>query len=131
MDRADVDRWLTAYVEAWRTPERTRIAALFSTDAEYRYHPSDEPVRGAEAIAGAWLGEGAVEGASTPDEPGTWSADYRVLAVDGDVAVATGTTAYLSEPGGPVVKVFDNCFLLRFDGEGRCRAFTEFYVERS
>src|SRR5918997_1137393 len=55
MQRGDVDRWLADYVEAWRTYERARIAALFSADAEYRYHPYDEPLRGRDAIVRAWL----------------------------------------------------------------------------
>jgi hypothetical protein len=44
--------------------------------------------------------------------------------------VATGSSTYLSGPGGPVAKVFDNCFVMRFDSAGRCREFTEWYVER-
>jgi ketosteroid isomerase-like protein len=130
MERSDVDRWLAGYVEAWRTYDRERIAALFSPDTEYRYHPYDEPIRGRDAVVGSWLGENEAEGASTPDEPGTWTAEYHAIAVDGDVAVATGSTTYTTEPGGPVDSVYDNCFVLRFDADGRCREFTEWYVER-
>jgi hypothetical protein len=123
MEREHVDRWLAGYVEAWRTYDRERIAGLFSADAEYRYHAYDEPVRGRDAIVRAWLGEDA-------DQPGTWEAEYRAFAVDGDVAVAVGSTTYLVEPGGPVDRVFDNCFTLRFDADGRCREFTEWYARR-
>jgi hypothetical protein len=130
MQRGDVDRWLAGYVEAWRTYERERIAALFSADAEYRYHPYDEPVRGRDAIVSSWLGEGDAQGASTPDQPGTWQGEYRTFAVDSDVAVAIGSTTYAIEPGGRVDRVYDNCFLLRFDADGRCREFTEWYAER-
>jgi hypothetical protein len=130
MHRGDVDRWLAGYIEAWRTYDRERIAALFSADAEYRYHPYDEWVRGRDAIVSSWLGESDAEGASTPDQPGTWEADYRTIAVDGDVAVAIGNTTYSVEPGGPVDRVYDNCFVLRFDADGRCREFTEWYLKR-
>lgn len=122
MQRADVDRWLADYVEAWRTYERERIAALFSADAEYRYHPYDEPLRGSDAIVSSWLAEG--------DAPGTWEAEYRAVAVDGESAVAVGWTTYALEPGGPVDRTYDNCFVLRFDADGRCREFTEWYVKR-
>ena len=44
--------------------------------------------------------------------------------------MATGTSTYLSGPGGPVEEVFDNCFVMRFDSAGRCREFTEWYVRR-
>jgi ketosteroid isomerase-like protein len=128
--RDDVDRWLDAYVEAWDTYDRERIRALFSDDVEYRYHPYDEPVRGRDAVAEAWLGEGGHEGASTRDQEGTYEAAYRAVAIEGDVAVATGATTYRSEPGGPVEKIYDNCFVMRFDSEGRCCEFTEWYMQR-
>jgi len=130
MDKAEVDRWLDAYVEAWKGNDRDRIGALFAEDVSYRYHPHDEPVEGRDAIVEAWLGEGEHPGASDPDEPGTFDATYRAIAVDGDVAVATGVSTYTAEPGGPVTDVYDNCFVMRFDGEGHCREFTEWFVKR-
>jgi ketosteroid isomerase-like protein len=130
VNRGDVDHWLASYIEAWRTYDREQIAALFSADATYRYHPYDEWVRGRDAIVSSWLGESDAEGASTPDLPGTWEAAYRTIAVDGDVAVAIGRTTNASEAGGPVDHVYDNCFVMRFDADGRCREFTEWYVQR-
>jgi hypothetical protein len=47
-----LQRWLDAYVEAWRTYDPAAIGALFSEDATYAYHPYDggeEVVRGREA----------------------------------------------------------------------------------
>ena len=29
-----------------------------------------------------------------------------------------------------MVKVFHNCFVMRFDDDGRCREFTEFYMRQ-
>lgn len=129
-DRARVERWLDAYVAAWKSYDREEIAALFSEDVEYRFHPYDEPVRGREAVVAAWLGESEQEGASERDAPGTYDASYAPAAVDGDVAVATGTSTYASESGGPVTDAYDNCFVLRFDGQGRCSEFTEYFVKR-
>ena len=37
MNREDVNRWLAAYIDAWKSYDRDRIGALFSEDAEYRY----------------------------------------------------------------------------------------------
>ena len=116
MQRDDVDRWLADYVEAWRTYDHEKMGALFSAEAEYRYHPYDEPIRGRDAIVSAWLDD--------RDEPGSWEADYRAVAVDGDVAVATGHTSYKAG------HVFHNCFVMRFDDDARCSSFTEWYVER-
>ena len=121
MDRRQVSDWLLGYIAAWRSYDADRIGDLFSDDAEYRYHPYDEPVRGRDAIAADWLDE--------RDEPGTFEASYAPVAVDGDVVVATGTSAYRSSNGKPE-RVYDNCFVMRFDGFGRCSSFTEWYMER-
>ena len=130
MEREEVARWLDDYVEAWRTYDPDRIAALFASDVEYRYHPYDEPIRGRDAVVESWLGEGDHEEASTRDAEGTYDASYAPVALDGDVAVATGSSTYFESPGGPVEKVYDNCFVIRFDGDGRCREFTEWFIKR-
>jgi ketosteroid isomerase-like protein len=130
MTRRDVDRWLERYVEAWKSYDREQIAALFAEDVSYRYHPYDEPLVGRGAVVDSWLGESEQPGASTRDEPGTYDATYRTVAVDGDVAVATGSTSYSSGPSAPTTSVFDNCFVMRFESSGRCAEFTEWYVER-
>jgi len=130
VNRADVDAWLLAYIEAWKSYDRDQIRALFADDVEYRFHPYDEPVRGADAVVEAWLGESDEPGTSTRDEPGTFEAEYRAVAVDGEVAVAVGTSSYRDRPDGPFVRVYDNCYVVRFDSAGRCSAFTEWYMKR-
>ena len=130
MDRIDVDEWLESYVAAWKSYDRDEIGALFSADVEYRYHPYDEPVRGRDAVVSSWLGEDESDGASTRDPAGTYDASYRVVALDGDVAVATGSSTYRTSPDGPIEKVFDNLFVMRFDAAGRCRNFTEWFIQR-
>lgn len=121
MERADVAKWLSSYVAAWRSYDRERIAELFAEDARYRYHPYDEWIRGRAEIVGSWFDE--------PDEPGSYDAAYEPAAIDGDVAVATGSSTY-TNPDGSIRTVYDNCFLIRFDSEGRCAEFTEWFVER-
>ncbi len=130
MDHADVSRWLHAYVEAWKSYDREQIETLFNDDVRYRYHPHDDPIVGRDAVVESWLGEGDHEGASSRDQPGTYEASYEPVAVDGDTAVASGSSTYLAEPDGAVDAVYDNCFVIRFDAEGRCREFTEWYVKR-
>ncbi len=60
----------------------------------------------------------------------SYEAEYSPVAVDGDTVVATGTSQYRDVPGGPVVRAYENCFVMRFDGKGRCREFTEYYIRR-
>ncbi len=123
-ERDAVERWLGEYIAAWKSYDRDSIVALFSDDAIYRYRPHGDEINGRVAIVKSWLED-------EPDDPGTYEAEYRVLAVDGDLAVATGTSTYLTEPGGAVEKVYDNCFLIRFDESGRCAEFTEWFMQRS
>jgi hypothetical protein len=109
--------WLDAYVDAWRTYDEAAIADLFSADATYAYHPYDaEPLRGREAILRNWLEE--------PDESGSWEAAYRPLLIDGDRAAATGETRYADG------RTFSNLFVLRFDPDGRCAEFVEWFMEQ-
>jgi hypothetical protein len=123
VNRDDVDRWLERYVAAWKSYERAEIGDLFSDDAVYRYHPWDEPVLGRDAIVESWLEEDRL------DEPGSFEASYTAFAVDGDRAVAVGRSTYLGD-GGAVDKAYDNVYLLRFDGDGRCSEFTEWFMQR-
>jgi ketosteroid isomerase-like protein len=130
MDREGIARWLSDYIEAWKSYDGEAIGALFSDDVAYRYHPHDKPVEGRQALVESWLGEGDHEGASTRDEEGTYDASYEPVALDGDVVVATGTSTYTKGPGGPIDEIYDNCFVMRFDDDDRCREFTEWYVKR-
>ena len=124
MTRDDVELWLQKYVAAWRSYDPEAIGALFREDAEYRYHPYDDPVRGRSAIVASWLEEGQ------RDEPGTWDAHYDLIALDGNVAVATGTSTYLSTPDGAIDRVYYNNFVLELDDDGRCKSFIEYYMEK-
>jgi hypothetical protein len=62
----------------------------------------------------------------------------RVRSADGplqrqewlDRYVAAWLSYDRDEAGGPVVRTYDNCFVLRFDDEDRCRDFTEYYIRR-
>jgi hypothetical protein len=125
MDHADVQRWLDRYVDAWRTYDETAIRELFTEDATYRYHPWDDEantVHGNAAIAASWLAD--------RDEPGSWAAEYGPWAIEGERAVAIGTSRYL-RPDGSLDREYHNVFLCRFDDAGRCAEFTEHFLRRA
>jgi ketosteroid isomerase-like protein len=122
VDEAGFQRWLDAYVGAWRSYDADEIGKLFSDDAEYRYHPWDEPVRGRDAIVRDWLND--------RDDPGSWTAEYRPWLVAGDSAVALGVSRYLADDREKVEREYHNVFLCRFDGDDRCREFTELFLLR-
>jgi ketosteroid isomerase-like protein len=130
VDRADAQAWLDRYVSAWLSYDANDIAALFSEDISYRYQPNDDPIIGRKAVVASWLGESDSGSASTRDAPGTYAGEYEPIAVDGDVVVATGTSTYRERPDGPIARVYDNCFVMRFDADGKCKEFTEYYLKR-
>jgi ketosteroid isomerase-like protein len=119
MNRSDVQAWLDRYIDAWRANEAATIQALFTEDAEYRYHPYGDVLSGSEAIASSWL--------ENPDDPGTWEASYEPYAVDGHRAVAVGWSRYAANDTNPE-RTYHNAYLLEFAPDGRCRSFTEFYM---
>jgi len=120
MTRDDVQRWLDRYVEAWRTYDADAIGELFSSDATYRYQPYNPPLQGRAAIVADWRQD--------QDAPGSWDARYEPYAVDGDRAVAVGETHYANPDGSPRDR-FYNCWTLRFDADGRCDDFVEYFME--
>jgi len=131
MDHGTAKDWLDRYVAAWVSYDPKAIGDLFTDDVSYRYHPSDEPTVGRDAVVASWLGETTAQEVSTRDAPGTYEAAYAPVAIEDDVVVAIGTSTYYTAPGGPVDATYDNCFLMRFDESGRCSDFTEYYVKRT
>src|SRR5262249_13270130 len=125
-----VDRWLEAYVSAWKSYDPGEIEALFAPQVTYRYHPYDDPIEGRAAVVASWLGDDGSPDSSSRDQPHTYDASYRAIAVDGAVAVATGNTHYREKLGGPITRTFDNCFVIGFDQDGRCVDFVEWFIEQ-
>ena len=121
MTHDEASRWLDAYIDAWRTYDPAAIGALFADDAEYRYHPWDEPLRGRDAIVSDWL--------ANKDEPGTWDAEYTPWAIDGGRLVAAGTSRYAATGDAPE-RTYHNVFLVELDGQGRCTSFTELFIQQ-
>jgi len=122
MDHEAFQSWLDRYIDAWRLLDPVAIGDLFSADVRYAYDPFEEAVVGRKAVVDSWLAD--------PDEPGSWEADYEVLAIDGDAHVAHGRTRYLTDDRSGIEREFANVFVCRFDAEGRCREFTEWYMRR-
>jgi ketosteroid isomerase-like protein len=110
MERAAVEDWVAAYERAWRDDDVAAVETLFSPDAAYRTSPYDEPAVGHEAIKDLWL----------DDQGRTFTMDYSVVAVDGDVAVVRLQVSY----GDPAQEYCD-LWVLRFATDGRVAEYEE------
>jgi ketosteroid isomerase-like protein len=121
MTREQVNDWLNMYVEAWKSYDPQAIGDLFTEDATYLYHPWQEALRGRLAIVASWL--------DNQDAPGSWSAEYEPFAIDGDRVVTMGKSSYFGADGTEVEREYWNVWLLRFDNQGRCHEFSEYYMQ--
>jgi ketosteroid isomerase-like protein len=110
--------WLSRYIGSWRSGDAEAIGDLFSADASYSFRGGHTVVLGRAAIVKAWLDE---------DEPGSWEAHYEPLAIDDQVHVAIGWTKYVDEAGMPRDE-YSNIFVCRFDDDGRCAEFSEWWM---
>ena len=122
-----VQEWIDAYLRAWETYDPADIGVLFTDDAEYRWHPADDPEVGRDTIVHAWLNPGG--NASSRDEPGTYKGDLRPFAVDGSRAVVIGTCTYWKDASrAEVDRIYYNNWLLEFGDDGTCSSFTEYWM---
>lgn len=115
---AAAHEWMGRYLRAWETNEPDDIRSLFTEDAEYRDGPSTPPWVGHDAILAGWLGQ--------KDDPGTWSFDYELTAVDRDVAVIRGRTGYPTSTEKS--RHYDNLMVIRLEPDGRASSFTDWWV---
>lgn len=122
MTHEQVQSWLDDYIAAWASNAADQIGRLFTDEVVYSYRPwrdDTNTVTGRDAVVASWQED--------PDDPAVWEAEYAPYAVDDDKAVAVGWTRYFAGEDEPE-RVYHNAFLLRFDDEGRCAEFAEFYV---
>ena len=125
IDAEMVQRWLDAYNYAWITYNPEEISALFTENAEYRWHPWDEGddvARGRSQIVAAWL--------ENRDPAGTYRGAYRPLLVKDNEAIAVGMSFYYTDENqGTLDRAYHNLWVLRFTDQGQCRSFTEWYMK--
>lgn len=115
-DAAAASAWVERYRRAWETNDPADIASLFTDDARYFTEPFREPWEGSEAIVAGWLAQ--------RDEPGDATFRFEILAVAGEIAFVRGWTSYAAPP-----REYSNLWVVRLDGDGQAREFTEWWME--
>jgi len=111
-----LDDWMDLYVDAWSTNDPELIAAMFTEDAVYDPQTADGELHGPAEIIAWWK--------EKDEDPENWDFEWLPVVETDEVAVVTGTTQYF-DPAA----VFRNLFVIKFDEDGRCRDFTEWYIE--
>ena len=119
-DLAALDRWIDRYERAWRSNDAGQVADLFTEDAVYRWRPWEDGAVGRDAIVEGWLAQ--------PDDPSTWTMECDSLAVEGDLGVARCIVRYAATRDRPA-RTYHDLWLVRLTGDGRCREFTEHFME--
>ena len=114
---ADAERWLDGYRRAWASNDAGDIRAVFTEDAESRYEPWTEPLRGQDAIVASWL--------ERQDEPDSWTFEGRVIGVDGPRAFIEGETRYTSG------RNYSNLWVVTLADDGRAASFTEWWMDQA
>lgn len=122
-DRAMVQRWLDAYVHAWKSYDEVEIADLWTESAVWLY-PFGTRASGRAAITAEWLAERHLFAGRGYD------ATYEPIAIDGSVVVTHGRTLFFDLVSGATQAEYDNVWILRFAPDGRCAEFHEWYAGR-
>lgn len=121
MERAEFDRWLNAYKNAWEGRDPAAAAALFSNDAEYYWTPLDPPARGPAGVAAAW--EGAVS------QQRDIAFRYEILAVTERLGIARWRADFIRTPAQAKV-VIEGMLTVEFEAPQKCRVFREWWHSR-
>ncbi|AGL20625.1 SgcJ/EcaC family oxidoreductase [Actinoplanes sp. N902-109] len=111
-----VTAWVGNYRAAWESNDPAAIGNLFTEDAAYFTEPYAKPWLGRDTIAAQWL--------KRKDTPATTTFQWHPVLVTEELAIVEATTTYTA----PEPAIYHNLWLLRLDGSGQARQFTEWWM---
>jgi uncharacterized protein (TIGR02246 family) len=117
MDINDYKEWIEGYIRAWNSNDPDEIGSLFAEDGRYFTGPFEEPWEGRQGIVEGWL--------KNQDEPGTFKFRYEIQAFSGNTGAMQGWTTYLNP-----LKEYSNLWVMKFNQQGECYEFTEWWKKR-
>lgn len=111
-------QWLKMYSQASRENDPRASSELFTLDAKYYETPFDDPIHGREAIYKYWE-----KGAQMLTDK---TSSYEVLSVKDNVGIARWRSKFTSKVTSKR-KALDCIFVVRFDEDGKCDLFREWW----
>jgi ketosteroid isomerase-like protein len=105
-----VQRWVSGYVQAWRTGDAADIAAIFEPDAESHEWPYETHWTGLAEITEGWQ-------ARQHWQDGGWEFTWRLLHRTGDTFAVQGLGVYRE------LGTFDNLWVTTLGSSGRASVF--------
>ena len=112
ISRADVEAWLAAYEQAWRTRGAASLGELFTEHASYRMSPYEKSLTGLKEIAEIW--EAEREGAGEP-----FTMKSALVALEDNTAVVRVEVSYERSTD------YRDLWVISLDEHGRCSSFEE------
>lgn len=113
-----LNAWMDGYVNAWSENDPEAIAALFTDNAIYDPQTADGEWDGIDEIVEQWTDIG--------DDPDNWEFQWLPIVENDELAVVVGRTRYHNPP-----MTYRNLFVIRFNDQGLCTDFTEWYIEEA
>jgi len=113
-DARAVHRWVERYLHAWESNAPADIEVLFTEDARYFTAPYRTPWSGRDEIVRGWL--------ERAYEPGTWTFEHEVLAVQGNLAFVQGWVQERDDEDAW------NLWVIRFDEQDQASEFVEWWM---
>ena len=121
ISRANLDTWLKAYKQAWEKKDPDAAAALFSAGARYYETPYADPFDGPAGISEYW--------ARVTADQRDIRVEYSVIAVDGNIGVASWSARFRTISGDAAVEL-SGAFVLEFADSAHCAVLREWWHVR-
>lgn len=118
MEQPHLEQWLSEYGRAWENKDARSFVRLFADNVSYFWTPLEEAKQGRKAV------EAAFQAAVLRQEDIRFTAE--ILGVFGRTGIAHWQCSFHRPSSGRDVRL-DGIFVMRFDEDGRCGVFREWW----
>lgn len=114
VSHSEIQAWIDGYVNAWRSPDTSKLDKLFTDDINYRVSPWRNPLNGLRELKSFW--ETARSG---PNE--VFDLQSEIVAIEDKTAVARVEVEYANDTPSH----WRDLWIIIFDSNGLCSSFEE------